>query len=92
MKLFEYMAMEKAIIAPAVGPVKEVLNNGETGLLITPGSASEMAREIVRLAGDPALRRRLGTAGRAYVVANHTWRQNAIKALEAYARIRPVGG
>ena len=92
MKLFEYMAMEKAIIAPAVGPVKEVLNNGETGLLIMPGNASEMAQKIVRLAGDPALRRSLGTAGRAYVVANHTWRQNAIKALDAYARIESVGG
>lgn len=90
MKLFEYMAMEKAVIAPAVGPVKEVLNDGETGLLIKPGDASEMAQKIVRLVNDPVLRRRLGTAGRAHVAANHTWRQNAIKALDAYARIGSV--
>lgn len=89
MKIFEYLGMGKAVVAPAVGPVKEVLREGETGLLITPGSTAEMAQAIVRLVEDPALRRRLGTAGRAYVSANHTWRQNAIKTLDAYARMTP---
>ena len=87
MKIFEYLGMGKAVIAPAVGPVKEVLREGETGLLITPGDASEMAQAIIRLVQDPLLRRRLGGAGRDYVTANHTWHQNAVKTLAAYERM-----
>ena len=77
MKIFEYWAMGKAVIAPSVAPVLEVLSAGETGLLIEPGNAQQMVDRIVQLARDAHLRERLGSAGRAYVVANHTWRNNA---------------
>lgn len=87
MKIFEYMGMEKAIIAPRVGPVTEVIRDGETGLLIEPGNASQMADQIVRLVDDPALRHRLGRAGRNYVITHHTWHQNALKIEEIYGCI-----
>lgn len=87
MKIFEYLAMGKAVIAPTVEPVREVLRDGETGLLIEPGDAEAMARQIIRLASDSALRERLGRQGRDYVVANHTWRDNAATVLEVYERL-----
>lgn len=87
MKIFEYMGMEKAIIAPSVGPVTEVIRDGETGLLIEPGNASQMADQIVRLVDDPALRHRLGRAARSYVITHHTWHQNALKIEEIYGCI-----
>jgi glycosyltransferase involved in cell wall biosynthesis len=87
MKVFEYLAMEKAVIAPSVEPVLEVLRDGETGLLIAPGDADAMAQRILQLAGDPDLRRRLGRAGRAYVVANHTWDRNAATIVDVYERL-----
>lgn len=87
MKIFEYMGMAKAIIAPSVAPVVEVLRDGETGLLIEPGNAMQMADQIVRLVDDPALRERLGSAGRNYVTTHHTWHQNALKIEEIYSRL-----
>ena len=87
MKVFEYLAMEKAVIAPTVDPVVEVLREGETGLLIAPGDAPAMAARILELAGDADKRRRLGQAGRAYVVANHTWDRNAATILDTYQRL-----
>ncbi|TFW09435.1 glycosyltransferase WbuB [Oxalobacteraceae bacterium OM1] len=87
MKIFEYMGMHKAIVAPAVGPVREILADGMTGLLIEPGNAAQMTERIVALVRDPALRVRLGEAGRKYVTAQHTWRQNALKILEIHARL-----
>ncbi|RTL57981.1 MAG: glycosyltransferase family 1 protein [Rhodocyclaceae bacterium] len=87
MKIFEYMGMGKAVIAPSVGPVVEVLKDGDTGLLIEPGNVTQMASQIVRLATDPELRSHLGKAGRAYVSANHTWRQNALKILDIQPRL-----
>ena len=87
MKVFEYLAMGKAVIAPSVEPVLEVLRDGETGLLIAPGDASAMAERILRLAGDPELRLRLGRAGRAYVVDEHTWARNAATIIDVYGRL-----
>ncbi|MFM9437611.1 glycosyltransferase involved in cell wall biosynthesis [Janthinobacterium sp. CG_23.3] len=87
MKIFEYMGMAKAIIAPRVGPVMEVLRDGQTGLLIDAGDAAQMAEQIVRLVNDPALRLRLGEAGRQYVTNHHTWRQNALRIEAIYAAI-----
>lgn len=87
MKIFEYMGMGKAVIAPSVGPVIEVLEDEETGLLIEPGNAEQMSSQIIRLVGDQALRSKIASAGRAYVAANHTWRKNAMKILEVYGQM-----
>lgn len=84
MKVFEYWAMGKAVIAPSVAPVLEILRDGETGLLIAPGDAARMAAQILRLAGDPELRQRLGVQGRSEVLARHTWAGNAQQILRCY--------
>lgn len=90
MKVFEYLAMQKAVIAPSVGPVLEVLKNGTTGLLIPPGDARAMAERILQLAADASLRERLGRTGREYVIARHTWFNNAESILDIYARLARV--
>lgn len=92
MKIFEYLGMQKAVIAPSVGPVTEVLKDGDTGLLITPGDAGQMAQRILQLCADTAFRRRLGLAGRTYVVANHTWRKNAMRIVEIYSGLARDSG
>lgn len=86
MKVFEYLAMGAAVIAPTVGPVLEVLRDGDTGLLIQPGDAPAMARHILTLADDPALRARLARNGREYVLGAHTWDRNAEEILAVLAR------
>ena len=92
MKIFEYLGMQKAVIAPSVGPVMEVLKDGDTGLLIRPGDAAQMAEKILQLSADAALRRQLGLVGRAYVVANHTWRKNAMRIIEIYSGLARDAG
>ena len=92
MKIFEYWAMGKAVVAPAVPPVLEVLRDGETGLLIGPGDAAAMARNILTLAEDGRLRARLGEAGRRYVLSAHTWDRNALAILEALGEVRARRG
>jgi len=84
MKIFEYLGMGKAVIAPRVDPVLEVLEDGRTGLLIEPGDGAQMAQCILQLVRDGALRERLGGAGRAYVETHHTWRANAQAVIDAY--------
>jgi glycosyltransferase involved in cell wall biosynthesis len=88
MKVFEYWAMGKAVVAPAVPPVLEIMRDGETGLIITPGDAAAMAHCVLRLAADAELRVRIGDAGRRRVLTGHTWDQNAAKVVEAALAVR----
>ena len=52
------------VIACPVGATDEIVIDGETGLLVPPGDPDRLADAIVRLLDDPALRFRLGAAGR----------------------------
>lgn len=83
MKIFEYWAMGKAVIAPQVPPVLEIMRDGQTGLLIAPGDSAAMADHILRLAADSELRERLSDAGRRRVLAEHTWERNASRIVDA---------
>jgi len=80
-KLFEYMAMGKAIAASALDQIADVLEHGKTALLVKPGDAGELAEAIQRLASDSKLRMELGRNAREAALARHTWRQNARRVL-----------
>jgi len=76
-KLFEYMAMGKGIVASRLEQIGEVLQDGESALLVPPGDAASLATALGRLFRDPALSARLGAAARAAAVGRHTWDKNA---------------
>jgi glycosyltransferase involved in cell wall biosynthesis len=63
--VIEAMAAGRPVIGTRVGGVAEAIVDGETGIVVPPHHPAELARAVVRLAGDPALRTRLGAAGRA---------------------------
>lgn len=83
-KLFEYMAMGKAIVASALDQIGDVLEDGRTSLLVRPGDPGELAQAIQLLAADGQLRVELGRNARESVLARHTWRQNARRVLDYY--------
>ncbi len=80
-KLFEYMAMGKAIVASDIAQLGEVLRNNETALLAPPGDIEALSNCIERCFDDPVLRARLGSHAREDALAHHTWTQRA-QALE----------
>lgn len=63
-KLFEYMAMAKAIVAPRLEPVAEILEHGREALLVEPMHDVELAGALESLVDDEGLRKRLGAAAR----------------------------
>ena len=69
LKLREYRASGRAIIAPAVGQITEALSHGEDGFLYEPGAIDDLASHISTLVADAALRERLGAASRAGEIA-----------------------
>ncbi len=66
--ILEAMASAKPVVAPRVGSIGESVKDGESGFLTEPGDPRQTANRLIELAGNPALARRLGRAGRAAVV------------------------
>ena len=64
MSVLEAMAAGLPVVASAVGGVPELVREGETGMLVPPRDSAALAGAIRRLVEDPALRDRLGAAGR----------------------------
>jgi glycosyltransferase involved in cell wall biosynthesis len=62
--LLEAMAAGKAVVAARSGGIPELVEDGVTGLLHRPGDVDGLRGALHRLAADPALRARLGAAGR----------------------------
>lgn len=63
--LLEAMASAKPVVATAVGENPRVMLPGETGLLVPPANPAALADALRTLLHDPALRLRMGQAGRA---------------------------
>lgn len=67
--VLEAMAAGLPVVASHVGGLPDMVLEGETGFLVPPGDSAALARAVARLLDDPALRVRLGAAGRARVEA-----------------------
>jgi glycosyltransferase involved in cell wall biosynthesis len=85
LKLYEYMAAGKAIVASRAGQIASVMRHHHTGLLVEPGNADVLARAIQRLVDDPDARDRLGRAARQQALAQHSW-HHYVSRLEAVYR------
>lgn len=83
-KLFEYMASGRALVASDLPSTREVVADGETALLFPPGDAAALAAALQHLQRDPALRERLAAAA-ARRVADYTWDARARRILAALA-------
>jgi glycosyltransferase involved in cell wall biosynthesis len=69
----EAMAVGRPVIASRLGGLPFTVVEGVTGLLCAPGDPDDLARKIERLLDDPALRERLGLAGRRRFEEHYDW-------------------
>jgi len=85
-KLFEYMAMGKAIIASNIDQLAQVLTHRQTAWLVKPGSATELAHAIRLLAAAADMRKYLGASAREAALKKHTWKRNAANVLSRFGQ------
>ena len=72
LKLYEYLASGRPIVASDVPAIREVLTDGETGILVAPDDPAALAGGIVTLLADQVRADRIGSAGREWV-RSRTW-------------------
>lgn len=82
----EGMAAARPVIAGARGGMAEILAGSECGLLVEPGQPTALARGILHLLADTALRRRMGEAGRRRVLEEFTFEKVMPAQLASYRR------
>jgi glycosyltransferase involved in cell wall biosynthesis len=63
--ILEAMACGKAVVSTDVGSVRELVEDGVTGIVVPPRDAEAISRAVLQLVADPELRERMGAAGRA---------------------------
>lgn len=82
LKVFEYMAAGRPIVASAIGQIADVLEHGRTALLAEPGNVESLAEQILTLFRNPSLAHTLASSARAEAVARHSWTKRASAILE----------
>jgi glycosyltransferase involved in cell wall biosynthesis len=80
------MAMKLAVVGTHAGGIPEAVIDGETGVLVPPAHARELAVEIVALLKDPSRRARMGAAGHARVTEQFGVGRMLQDTLAAYQR------
>jgi glycosyltransferase involved in cell wall biosynthesis len=80
----EAMAHGKPVVASAVGGLKDLVVDGETGVLVPPRDVAALREALERLLADRELRRRLGAAGRERVREQFSWERFSAETIRAY--------
>jgi len=83
--LLEAMSRGRPVVASAVGGTPELVEDGETGLLVPPGDVDALREALGRLLGDAELAARLGRAGRERVRERFSADAAAAQVLRLYA-------
>lgn len=86
-KIFEYMVMGKPVIAGALGQVKDLVHDGETGLLFEPGNIMQLTAALATLAQDAVFTRTMGEKASVWVRRERTWENNARMVAEIAQRL-----
>ncbi len=85
--VYEAMACGKPVIATRVGGVPEILEQDKEGLLVEPRDEAALAGAILRLAGDSALRARLGASARRKIETSFSMQSMIDQYEELYAQL-----
>lgn len=73
LKLFEYMACAKPVIASAIPGIREIVTESHCGILVPPENPHELAQALIKLLQDDRLMVELGKNGRRSVTRKYNW-------------------
>ncbi|WP_231295823.1 glycosyltransferase family 4 protein [Colwellia sp. PAMC 21821] len=86
MKLFEFMAMGKGMIAPDFSPIAEVVQDNETSWLFPAGDKQACIDKVFEIVNDRKAHKAVGANARAYIERERQWKHNAAQLLSLVKR------
>jgi glycosyltransferase involved in cell wall biosynthesis len=87
LSVLEAMASGTPVVASRLDALPEVVRDGETGFLVTPGDTEELHGRIAQLLSDRASAARMGARGRELVLERFSWEACAQRCLAAYEEL-----
>lgn len=89
LKLFEYLVLGCAIVAPSMPNIREILVDGENALLFNPSNEGALGQALQRLCDDDELRLRLCKGARQTIEDRQlTWHHNAERVTQLFEQLR----
>lgn len=86
MKLFEFMAMGKGMVAPNFSPIAEVVTDNDTSWLFPAGDRKACIDKVLDIAQNPTIHTQVGINARAYIERERQWKHNAEQLLSLLSR------
>ena len=87
LKPLEAMAQGRLLVASDVGGHRELIRDGDTGVLFKAGDADALAKTTVKLLGEPQRWQEMKEAGRRFVEAERTWADSVARYASVYAAL-----
>ena len=86
LKLYEYLACGRPVIASRIEGVSEVVEEGRCGYLFDPENATDLAEKIIQVYQERQYLTQLGTNGRKLIEEKYSWRKTAERIMEVVDR------
>lgn len=89
--VYEAMACGAPVVSTRAGGIPEIVDHGQTGLLVEPDRPEDLAEALLSILGDPEKRRRMSRAGREKAVDQYNAARIAAQTLSFYTRALSSG-
>jgi len=86
-KMFEYMALAKPVIAPRMPAIQVAIDDGKDGVLFEPGNCEDMKAALIQVLADPERAQELGIRARDKIMSQFTWEKHANNIMKIFNMI-----
>jgi glycosyltransferase involved in cell wall biosynthesis len=85
--VLEASACGKPVVVSDVGGLPEVVDNGQTGIIVESKNSDQLVDALMTLINNPDLRKKMGDAGRSKVMRDFSWDSSVKKMLFIYSNL-----
>ena len=86
-KMFEYMAMGKMVIAPDYEPIRSVIEDEKDGMIFKPLNKEDLVGKLNSIVSDGEKRKTLGENAREKILRQYLWKHNANQVVNIYRKV-----
>jgi glycosyltransferase involved in cell wall biosynthesis len=86
-KILEYMASSRPLIASNMPIVRELVREDVDGLLFSPNDPDDLARQVLALLNDTGLSKRLAESASEHALTKFTWHEAQKKLVKVYEKL-----